>query len=195
MARRKDHSPKELKEMILNAAWDLIGTEGQSALTARKIAAHIGYAPGTIYNIYKSMDDLQWALNARLLDMMHDALSAPTYDKLSLTDNLRHMADIYADFTKEQRTYWLMVYTHRATQKNPAPEWYLEKVSMLFTPLEEILKPHLPKNEIAIQARMLWSAIHGIYFLEATGKTPLITGKEKLQNIAYKYIDQLTQNY
>ena len=45
MARRTDHTREELKDLIINAAWTIIETEGAPGLTARKLASAIGYAP------------------------------------------------------------------------------------------------------------------------------------------------------
>ncbi len=71
MARRKDHSREELKDLILQAAWKIVGAEGYEGLTARRVAAEIGYAPGTIYNLFASMDDLCQQLCGRTLDDLY----------------------------------------------------------------------------------------------------------------------------
>ena len=67
MGRRSDHSRDELYVMALDAAESIVREDGFPALTARKVAARIGYTAGTLYNIFRNQDDLIIHLNARTL--------------------------------------------------------------------------------------------------------------------------------
>ena len=62
MARRSDHSRDELYELALVAARRIIEDGGYRALTARKVADHMGYSPGTLYNVFAGLDDVTDAL-------------------------------------------------------------------------------------------------------------------------------------
>ena len=68
MARRSDHSPQELRAMIIDAAERLVAQGGTAAANAREIAAAIGYTPGTIYNHFANLDDLIRHVTARTVD-------------------------------------------------------------------------------------------------------------------------------
>ncbi|GJL86182.1 MAG: TetR family transcriptional regulator [Micavibrio sp.] len=183
MARRSDHSRDELKEMILKASWDIVEKDGFIGLTARRIAKDIGYAPGTIYNIFKSMDDLCVEINGMTLDKLHDVLSkSDCYSpKKSPVQNMKRMAQLYREFAREYRAHWLMLFTHALPEGQKAPAWYQEKIARLFESLEGLLEPfytarQLPKRKMA--ARALWAAVHGICLLEETGKIPAIDDQE-----------------
>ena len=58
MARRSDHSREELREMALAATEEIIDQQGLAGLTARKVAAGIGYTVGTLYLVFRNLDDL-----------------------------------------------------------------------------------------------------------------------------------------
>jgi AcrR family transcriptional regulator len=58
MARRSDHSRDELYNLAMTAARDIVRREGMAALTARGLATAIGYSPGTLYNLFDSLDEL-----------------------------------------------------------------------------------------------------------------------------------------
>ena len=58
MGRRADHSRDELFEMALSAAREIAEEDGLGGLTARRIAAKIGYSAGTLYNLFDDLDDL-----------------------------------------------------------------------------------------------------------------------------------------
>lgn len=47
-----------LREQLLNEARDILYSEGYSALSIRRLAKTCGIAPGTVYNHFRSKDDL-----------------------------------------------------------------------------------------------------------------------------------------
>ncbi|MCK5284496.1 MAG: TetR/AcrR family transcriptional regulator [Alphaproteobacteria bacterium] len=114
MARRSDHTREELKKAILESSWNIVQKDGFSELTARHIASDIGYAPGTIYNIFNSMDDLYLNINSMTLDKLYDTLSSPKCQAAKKTpvQNMKKMAQLYREFTKEYKPYWLMLFTY-----------------------------------------------------------------------------------
>lgn len=182
MARRADHSREELKDLILSAAWNIVKTEGFEDLTARKVAGEIGYAPGTIYNVVGAMDDVYLHINARTLDLLYKALSDPACNnpKKSAQDNLKRMALIYGDFAKKNRHHWLMLFSGKLPEGRQERQWYREKIDRLFEPLETLLAPLFKKGrerERKIATRTLFSAVHGILYLQETGRVSLINQK------------------
>lgn len=174
MARRKDHTREELKEIVMDTCLHICEKEGFQALTARRIAGEIGYAPGTIYNLYSSMDELYMAVNLGIMQNLYDVLSnIPQKD--NLYEQLCTMAQFYYQFTQDHKNHWLMLFQHQLPGNEEYPDWFASEVSKIFEPLEELLKPIYPdivKRKMA--SRGLWASIHGIIFLEATGKIPKV---------------------
>lgn len=182
MARRSDHTRDQLKTIILDAAWKIVGQDGFENLTARSIASNIGYTPGTIYNVFASMDDLYLHVNARTLDMLYDALSdaACNDPKKTPVRNMKKMAEIYMDFARKYRPYWLMLFSRHMPEDRKHEDWYREKIDCLFTPLENLLKPLFPANQgrkRKMATRVLWSSVHGLCFLQETGKIHIVGNK------------------
>lgn len=197
MARRSDHTRDELKEMILEASWRIVGEEGFEALSARRVAGEIGYAPGTIYNIFNSMDDLYLQINARTLDRLYGVLSAPACNDSEKTpvENMTKMADLYMDFAQKHRPYWLMLFHHSLPEGRQVLDWYQEKINRLFAPLETLLAPLFDGQQSQRQkmaARALWSAVHGLCFLQGTGKMPLLDNKAQADAMAAYMIETFT---
>lgn len=194
MARRADHTREELKAIIIDAAWNIVGEGGVEALTARKIAEEISYAPGTIYNNFQSMDDIYLQVNARTLDVLYSALSSDTCNSPSkpIVYNLKSMAAIYTKFAQEYNPYWLMLFSSHLPENRTGNEWYKEKIERLFEPLEGLLSPlFLPrqKKQKRIATRTLWASIHGLCFLQETGRMPVIDGQEHSQDMAHYLIE------
>lgn len=190
MARRSDHTRDQLKEMILEASWKIVGDEGFFGLSARRVATDIGYAPGTIYNIFESMDDLYLQVNSRALDRLYDVLngSACRDPKKTPAQNMKKMAELYMTFAREYRPYWLMLFSNRLPEGRRQESWYREKIDKLFDPLEKLLQPLFPvkqdqKRKMA--ARVLWSSVHGLCFLQETGQIHLVGGKGPADMVHY----------
>lgn len=193
MARRNDHSRDELKELIILNAVTIVTHEGFHTLTARRLAKDIGYTPGTLYNIFGSMDGLCFAINSRTLDAMWDHITNPAHytHNLTITDQLKTMARLYLEFAAQNSQLWLMVFNHALPQGQKSPPWYREKITNIFSPLEKIISPLYSVGqeiERALCARTLWSSVHGICYMEETNKTPLITQHPPL-DMAYYLIE------
>lgn len=179
MARRKDHTREELKDMMIACSYKIVGEEGYSALTARRIASDIGYAPGTIYNVFRSMDGLALHLNIITMQNLYSIL-ADTTPGQSLEQALNDMAARYYAFSKEHKNHWLMLFQTDAPEGGDYPEWFSNAVAKIFEPLEALLENHYnARASIKMAARGLWASMHGIIFLEATGKIPKLAPDAK----------------
>ena len=194
MARRSDHTRDELKEMILETSWEIVKNHGFEGLSARNIAKKIGYAPGTIYNLFESMDDLYLDINSLTLDKLYDVLASTECRSETSTpiQNIKKMAHLYREFAKEYRPHWIMLFTQALPDGKQPPAWYQEKIARLFEPLEYLLKPLYTKEqsrEHKMAARVLWASVHGLCFLEETGKIPLISNQENPPDMTGYLID------
>lgn len=194
MARRKDHTREELKNLILEMSWRLVGKEGPQGLSARRLADAIGYAPGTIYNVFPSMDALYLQVNARTLDLLHGVLSSPAcHDpKKTPVQNMKKMAQLYRGFAQDMRPYWLMLFSHDLPETRKVEPWYQEKIDRLFTSLEILLAPAFAgkqQRKMKMAARILWASTHGLCFLEETGKMPKLDGESAFESMANYLID------
>ena len=68
VGRRSDHTRAEIRSMAVDAAEVLVVREGYGGLTARKVAAQIGYTVGTLYLVFQNLDELVGATPEERLD-------------------------------------------------------------------------------------------------------------------------------
>jgi len=196
MARRSDHNREELKELILSSAAQIIENEGSQGLTARKIAKDIGYTPGTLYNVFPSMDGIIITLNAQTLDALLAALNDELCinPKKSPLSNMKTMARTYHQFAEDNSQRWLLLFSHQLPDGEEVPDWMREKIYGLFQPLENLLEPYFTNRQSkarTLAARSLWASIHGMCFLHSTGKLPLVHDKDPLSPMT----DTLIENF
>lgn len=196
MARRKDHTRPELTALAVTAARDIVAADGPAALTARRVADAIGYTPGTIYNLFSSMDELVLRANIETLRELHAALAAAPAGKRDTASGLKAMAAAYRAFARERRSHWLLLFLHNPDPGAMPPDWYLAEVGQLFTPLEELLRPLFgPRQDERrkLAARALWASVHGMVFLEETGRIPVIAARNGAPDMVALLIDNFVK--
>ncbi len=192
MARRSDHSREEIKELALNATEEIVAEAGFQALSARKVASAIGYTVGTIYLVFKNLDDLIMQVNARTLETLFKEVSAHQ-NKNNQKENLVQFGRAYYNFAQKNPHLWSLIFEHHVTDGGDINPDLGERIQTLFDLVEsEIGSLDVKKDKAEIHAASLglWSSVHGITILAITDKLFMadeITPQEM--------IDQLINNF
>ena len=197
MARRSDHSREELQEMAITAAEHIVVEQGYGGLSARKVAAAIGYTVGTLYLVFENLDDLILHINARTLDRLHDRMTASQTHCNGASDCLLQLGQVYIHFADEDPHRWALVFDHRFSEEQVAPAWYLEKVARMFTLVEEGFEPlarQHTRDEITQASRALWGGVHGICVLALAG-TLGVTGVDSVQDLTQTLITNYLKGF
>ena len=169
MARRSDHSREELRALIMSCARKIAEKEGLRGLTARRIAADIGYAPGTIYNLFSNLDDLILHIRGDTLDEFYEFLSKekPTGDPEA---DLMNIARNYIEFVHKHSKLWELMFEHKLPDEYNPPDWYHEKALKLFTLAENTIAVFFSpgqEEERFHHAQVVWASLHGICSIPA----------------------------
>lgn len=178
MGRRSAHTAEELRELIIQAATELIRESGFGGLSAREIARRISYSPGTLYNVFEDLDDLVLTIEGRLLDRLTEALSdvPATADP---ADKVRRLAEVYVDFTRGNPKLWNLLFEHHLPAGREVPVWYREKLEGLMSKVEDALQPlagdDADREMVRRSAKTLWAGVHGITSLSTADKLSIIS--------------------
>jgi len=200
MARRSDHSREELREMALSAAEQIVVEQGFEGLSARKVAAAIGYTVGTLYLVFENLDDLILHINARTLDRLHTRMTASQAQCNDASNCLLQLGQVYIHFADEDPHRWAMVFEHRFSEDQVVPAWYQEKIARMFALVEEGLEPLAGQHthdEITQAARALWGGVHGICILalnDNLGVTGVDSVQDLTQTLITNYLKGFTDN-
>jgi AcrR family transcriptional regulator len=192
MGRRSAHTPQELRELILNAAQDIIEVQGLAGLSAREIARRIGYSPGTIYNMFENLDDVVLNVESRVLDSLDARLTAILNDG-DASNRVGRLAHAYLAFTHEKPRLWNLLFEHHMPAQTDLPPWYQQKLEGLMARVEEALAPLFGAGREADRqraARVLWAGVHGITSLSTADKLSVVTTET-----AGRLIDDLIGTY
>lgn len=165
MGRRNDHSRDELREMALRAAESIIVDRGIEGLSARRVAAGIGYTVGSLYLVFRNLDDLILQLNTRTLTELCEHLSRAAAAHVEPRTCLRAMGQAYIDFAVTNRNRWSLVFHHRPPPELPPPQAFGDAVATMFALVYaqlHALDPQRSADDIQDAAHALWSGVHGI---------------------------------
>jgi AcrR family transcriptional regulator len=201
MARRSDHSREEIQAMAIQAAINILSREGLAGLSTRKVATAIGYTAGTLYLVFKNLDELILYVNAAALDELRVLLADECHEDRSPQAQLLAMAHVYLSFARAQFARWSLLYSHRLPSGMEIPGWFHDKVSGLFE-LVAIPLRHIQPGLNAIAYRQatyaLWSSVHGVCELGLNDKLRLggdIRAEELLDILINNFLKGFKQGW
>jgi AcrR family transcriptional regulator len=192
MGRRSTHTPQQLRELILDAAQEIIQAQGLAGLSAREIARRIEYSPGTIYNMFENLDDVVLHVEARVLEALDKRIASVLQDGEG-AGRVGRLAQTYLAFTHENPRLWNLLFEHHMPAGSDLPAWYQQKLEGLMGRVEEALAPLFPpgrEGDRQRAARVLWAGVHGITSLSTADKLSVITSES-----ASRLIDDLVGGY
>lgn len=163
MGRRSDHTRAELKELAIVTAYEISAQEGLTGLSARKVAAGMGYTAGTLYNLFDNFDGLVVTVNARILDEL--------YEDLKTAETLKGLALAYLEFAARKPNLWALLFEHHLPPGQVLPPWFPDKIARLFKLVEKVLLLEYPGCAAPERAaKAVWAAVHGIVVLAHSNK-------------------------
>lgn len=167
---RKEREKDERRELILNAANEIVMLEGIDNLSIRKIASRIEYSPTIIYHYFKDKDDIISHLMNQGYQKITSALSSTQRRSLEPAIRLKELTRNYIDtalaMPAEYKSIHLssspavLEYTSSlpegASIKNPS-------LGLLFQCMKDILKDKdVSDISIELTAQVFISAAFGL---------------------------------
>lgn len=192
MARRNDHTKKELKNLVIEAGQKLIKQNGFANFSTRQVAKEIGYTVGTLYNIFESYEDIVLHINAATLDEMKTFIETNLNSKLKGDKQIKQLAELYIKFAHKNYNNWSALFEFSLPNQVTLPQWYEEKIHNLFLIVSNSLEQIIDgKSESLKHAKVIWASIHGICVLSLTQKIGAITKFDSPEILT----DLLIENY
>ena len=154
----------DLKDRLVTAAETAIQSGGFETVRARSLAEAVGCSVGAIYQVFPDLDALLLTVNGRTLDAI-DAVMQETGPAGTPADQLGRLAEAYLSYAAEHRPRWAALFQHRMTGGRPVTDEFAGKQAAVFAHIEQplaALRPDLDAEGLAILARTLFSAVHGM---------------------------------
>ena len=161
MARRQERR-EELRDEIREAARAIFVRDGYQSFSMRKLAAGIGYSPGSIYLYFRNKEDLFRSLVDESFSRLSESLKLlndePRKDPVA---RLKHGLSLYVDWgCKHPNDYQIAFLL-----PDPGPGPY--KTHQAFDALRSMVANCLPagkarRERVEMASQAIWSAVHGI---------------------------------
>lgn len=170
---RREREKAAFRELVLKAARKIVLSEGFEALTMRKIAEAIEYAPGTIYLYFENRDAIAAELTQRGFEELLRAF-APAASIADPAERLIRTGELYVKFGLEHPETYRLIFMERYTntvfsgqQDNGAGNQALQFLIDTFEQLRT--QGRLATDATPAQlADTFWCTVHGIISLKLT---------------------------
>jgi AcrR family transcriptional regulator len=110
-AQRKPEEIESVKEKILSHAVDLINRDGYKGFSMRKLAARLEIAAKTIYNYYRSKDELYLLVLARGFERLHRQCINARRQHTQPFSRINAIIDAYVDFGLRETHFYNLMFT------------------------------------------------------------------------------------
>jgi len=166
IVERKERQRKEVRDSILQSAWQLVNEEGWQNLSIRKIADAIEYSVPVVYDHFENKEAILSEFNRQGFKLLGDMLSAAKQQHRKPSLQLEAIAFAYWDFAFGNKEYYQLMYglgMPTCESLNSVPE-LTAFIDVIFSTIKEILAANSKDNEANtwMKVHSFWSMIHGL---------------------------------
>jgi AcrR family transcriptional regulator len=169
--------------LSVDAAAEIVDAEGARAVTARRIAQRIGYAPGTLYTHFRNLDEILVYVNAVTLKDLRLRCGAAVAAADSGVAALLALSNAYLEYALAHPHRVEMLFKASfvlppdsppdSVQDSPpdrptqvgVDDVVQQNVAQLITLIENqlrLVEPEAEEKTVNLRAKALWSGIHGV---------------------------------
>lgn len=180
---------EEIRIDLIVKARELLKNKGLSFLTARKLADYSGYSVGTIYNQFKSMDNLIVWENCQTLDELFEKMRVSEFGSDAYL-NLNRLLDRFVDFVLENKNLWFTLYNFHFSNDIAHYElFYLRRVVKIVQLLENNV--HKLFSDVSDKER---SVSVEVLFVTLFSLSSLLTAQKEFVRLEKKYVVRVLFN-
>lgn len=185
----RDRKKKLRRDLMIETARGLIAANGLRSLKVRDVAEAADCSIGSVYNEFGDFDGLILTVNRETVQALTARLAA-----VSAEDPVRQLhglAETYLSFAADHANLLRSLFEHRMEDGRPFPEDILLMVMQAFALMHEPLVRLLPgrnPEQVALLARMMFSAVHGIISLGLEERMVAVP-PEKLRQQLAQFVD------
>ena len=185
MAKTKE----EIRVDLIVKARELLKNKGLDFLTARKLADYSGYSVGTIYNQFKSMDNLIMWENCQTLDELFEKLKRVDFGS-DAYKNLNLLLDRFIEFVFDNKNLWFSLYHFHFTNTIERFElFYMRRIIKIV----QLLEHNLHKLFIRVSDKERKVSTE-VLFVATFALSSLLTTEKEFARLEKKYVMKVMFN-
>jgi AcrR family transcriptional regulator len=167
ITERKERQRKEVRESILNSAWQMVNEEGWQHLSIRKIADAIEYSVPVVYDHFENKEAILSEFNRKGFKLLGDKLIEAKEKHTVPTQQLEAIGFAYWDFAFQNKEYYQLMYglgmpTCESLTQVPEINAF---IGVIHSTIDEMLKANNPahvETDTWLKVHSFWSMIHGL---------------------------------
>jgi AcrR family transcriptional regulator len=162
---RKLRQKEEVRTSILDAAWEMVVTEGWQSFSIRKIADAIEYSVPVIYSHFENKDAILLEFNRKGFQLLVEYLAAARSGQANPADQIRAMGRAYWRFAFANKEYYQLMFglgipTCDAVSKIPAMKDLNEVITSSIVGM--VPAGTKPSFDPFLKYQSFWSMLHGL---------------------------------
>ena len=174
---------------MVETARGIIASNGLRSLKVRDVAEAADCSIGSVYNEFGDFDGLILTVNRETVRALTDRLVAvPAEDPVR---QLHGLAATYLAFAADHANLLRALFEHRMEDDRPFPEdillMVMQAFALMHAPLVRLL-PDRDPEQVALLARTMFSAVHGIISLGLEERMVAVP-PEKLRQQLAQFVD------
>jgi AcrR family transcriptional regulator len=185
----RDRKKTLRRQSMLEIARRLIAANGLRSLKVRDVAESADCSIGSVYNEFGDFDGLILTVNRETVQALTARLVGVPAE--TPARQLHGLAEAYLAFAADHANLLRALFEHRMENDRPFPEDILLMVMQAFALMHEPLVRLLPDRDpeqVALLARTMFSAVHGIISLGLEERMVAVP-PEKLRQQLAQFVD------
>ncbi len=194
MSEKQNRKRNRTKLYFLQAARDMIVSQGVESVSVRKVADIAGYAYPTLYNYFRDVNDLLFETKAMMIldmvNLLHKEMHAPVKDTLDLKSALKAYIQYYLNHPNVFKFFYL--YPLKKPEQTSEDAITEPDFGIMWQQAFHsfVISGRLAQKDIEAVAKTLIYAIHGMLMLSFSNNGDL-SDTNNLYRDLYQIVDFL----
>jgi len=165
IVERKERQRKEVRESILEAAWNVVNEDGWQSLSIRKIADAIEYSVPVVYDHFENKEAILSEFNRQGFKLLGDKVKEAKATHTTAAGQLEAIAFAYWDFAFQNKEYYQLMYglgmpSCESLTKVPELTAFID---VFHTTIDQLINEGgIEKDNVWMKVHSFWSMLHGL---------------------------------
>ena len=176
---RSESDINAVKEIIRDAALEIIMKDGFNALSMRKIGSRTSMTAANIYNYFSNKDEIYLSIQQKGFEILHSRFAEININNDDPMTKLQKMIRTYIDFGINNPDIYEVMFTRNTpkyvdyigTKTETAAKQEKETALLLIEEATKLIETFISKNpevsvpDIKYRVIQVWTALHGVVSL------------------------------
>ncbi|MFZ5354238.1 MAG: TetR/AcrR family transcriptional regulator [Bacillota bacterium] len=172
MEQKRLLKSQRIKSYFLDAAKNMIISEGVESVSVRKVADEAGYSFVTLYNHYTDLNALLWDVKQTMINDLIEFMQKGIQDTAMDIEGIKKIFRLYIAYYLKHPNVFKFFYFHKLkrpefSSEDPDGQYYNAMMKETFASL--VLEGKIREQDIEVVGKTCIYTVHGILTLYLSG--------------------------